>query len=109
MIEKLTQKLKSYSLFDYFIFLVIFVNLISAYGAFRTGETAKCFDKLTIAILFGNMLVMGRLQDQSKDLIDGYQKLSDLKSEIIEDHEDIIEALRQENAKLKAGLPIIKK
>jgi len=108
MIAKLTQKLKSFSPLDYFLFLVIVVNIISAYGAFRTGDMAKGFDKLTIAILFANMLVIGKLQDQSKVLIGEYQTLSDLKTEIIHDHEKEIEALQQENAKLKAGLPIIK-
>lgn len=102
MIEKITQKLKSYSLFDYFIFLVIVANLITAYGAFRAGDMAKGFDKLTIAILFANMLVISKLQDQSKELIGSYQKLSDLKTEIIQDHEKELETLRQENAKLKA-------
>ena len=101
MITKLIQKLKSFSLFDYFLFLVVVANLISAYGAFRAGDTAKGFDKLTIAILFGNMLVIDKLQDQTRTLIGDYQKLSDLKTEIIHSHEEEIETLQQENAKLK--------
>jgi hypothetical protein len=108
MIAKLIQKLKSFSLFDYFLFIVILANVVAAYGEFRAGDTAKGFDKLTIAILFGNMLVLGKLQDQTKTLIGDYQKLSDLKTEIIHSHEEEIETLQQENAKLKAGLPIIK-
>jgi cell division protein FtsB len=47
------------------------------------------------------MFLAGRIQKQSKSLIEDYQTLSDLKSEIIEDQEKEIEALRQENAKLK--------
>jgi hypothetical protein len=101
MIAKLIQKLKSYSLFDYFLFLVIVANLIAAYGAFRAGDTSKGLDKLTIAILFLNMLVLGKLQDQTKTLIGDYQTLSDLKTEIIHSHEEEIESLRQENAKLQ--------
>jgi hypothetical protein len=101
MIAKLIQKLKSFSFLDYFLFLVVVANLISAYGAFRAGDTAKGFDKLTIAILFANMLVIGKLQDQTKTLIGDYQKLSDLKTEIIHSHEEEIESLRQENAKLQ--------
>jgi len=111
MIAKLIQKLKSFSFLDYFLFLVVVANLISAYGAFRAGDMAKGFDKLTIAILFGNMLVIDKLQDQTKTLIGDYQTLSDLKTEIIHSHEEEIESLRQENAKLqkanekfKAGL-----
>jgi hypothetical protein len=108
MIKKLTQALKSLTFYDYFLILVILCNLIVAYGAFRTGEISKGFDKLTIAILFGNMFVMGRLQDQTKFLIGEYQSLSDLKTQIIDEQEKEIETLQQENAKLKAGLPIIK-
>lgn len=108
MIAKLIQKLKSFSLFDYFLFIVILANVVAAYGAFRAGDTSKGLDKLTIAILFLNMLVLGKLQDQTKTLIGDYQKLSDLKTEIIHSHEEEIETLQQENAKLKAGLPIIK-
>lgn len=111
MIAKLIQKLKSYSLFDYFLFLVIIANLIAAYGAFRAGDISKCLDKLTIAILFGNLIVIDKLQDQTRTLIGDYQTLSDLKSEIIDEQENEIETLRQENAKLqkanekfKAGL-----
>lgn len=108
MIKKLTQKLKSISFFDYFLFLIILANAISAYGAFREGDISKGMDKVTIAILFGNMLLMGRLQDQSKVLMGEYQSLSDLKTQIIDEQEKEIETLQQENAKLKAGLPIIK-
>jgi cell division protein FtsB len=54
------------------------------------------------------MLLMGRLQDQSKVLMGEYQSLSDLKTQIIDEQEKEIETLQQENAKLKAGLPIIK-
>jgi hypothetical protein len=108
MITKLIQKLKSFSLFDYFLFIVILANVVAAYGEFRAGDTSKGLDKLTIAILFLNMLVLGKLQDQTKTIIGDYQKLSDLKTEIIHSHEEEIETLQQENAKLKAGLPIIK-
>jgi hypothetical protein len=47
------------------------------------------------------MFLAGRMQGQSQSLIEDYRTLSDLKSEIIEDQEKEIEALRQENAKLK--------
>jgi hypothetical protein len=108
MIKKLTQALKSLTFFDYFLFLIILANAISSYGAFREGDISKGMDKVTIAILFGNMLLMGRLQDQSKVLMGEYQSLSDLKTQIIDEQEKEIETLQQENAKLKAGLPIIK-
>jgi cell division protein FtsB len=101
MIKKLIQKLKSISFFDYLLFLLIFSNLIIAYGAFRAGDISKGLDKVTIALLFWNMFLAGRLQDQSKVLMGEYQKLSDLKTEIIDGQSDEIEALRQENAKLK--------
>jgi len=104
MIKKLIQKLKSISFFDYFLFLIILANAISAYGAFRAGDISKGMDKVTIAILFGNMLLMGRLQDQSKVLMGEYQKLSDLKSEIIDEQAKELEDLKQKHAKLKAGL-----
>ena len=104
MIKKLIQKLKSISFFDYFLFLIILANLISAYGAFRAGDISKGLDKVTIAILFGNMIVLGRLQDQSKVLMGEYQKLSDLKSEIIDEQAKELEDLKQKHAKLKAGL-----
>ena len=101
MIKKLTQKLKSISFFDYLLFLLIFSNLIIAYGAFRAGDISKGLDKVTIALLFWNMFLASRLQDQSKVLIGEYQKLSDLKTEIIHSHEEELETLRQENAKLQ--------
>jgi hypothetical protein len=108
MIKKLTQALKSLTFYDYFLFLIILANAISAYGAFHAGEIGKGFDKVTIAILFGNIFLMGRLQDQTKFLIGECQSLSDLKTQIIDEQEKEIETLQQENAKLKAGLPIIK-
>jgi hypothetical protein len=104
MIKKLIKKLKSISFFDYFLFLIILANAISAYGAFRAGDISKGLDKVTIAILFGNMLVIGKLQDQSKVLMGEYQKLSDLKSEIIDEQAKELEDLKQKHAKLKAGL-----
>ncbi len=102
MIKKLIQKLKSISFLDYLLLFIILANAISAYGAFRAGDISKGLDKVTIAMLFLNMLVLGRLQGQSKVLIGEYQKLSDLKSEIIDEQSDELESLRQENAKLKA-------
>ena len=108
MIAKLTQALKSLTFYDYILFFLVFVNLISAYSSFSTGEINRGLDKLTIALLFGNMFLVSRIQDQSKFIIDEYQSLSDLKTQIINDQEKEIEALQQENAKLKAGLPIIK-
>jgi hypothetical protein len=101
MIKKLTQALKSLTFFDYFLFLVVLSNVIIAYGAFRAGDISKGFDKFTIAILFANMFLAGRMQGQSQSLIEDYRTLSDLKSEIIDDQEKEIESLRQENAKLK--------
>ena len=101
MIKKLIQNLKSISFFDYFLFLIILSNAISAYGAFRAGDINKGIDKVTIAILFLNMIVIGKLQDQSKVLIGEYQKLSDLKTEIIDEQSGELETLRQENAKLQ--------
>jgi len=108
MIKKLTQALKSLTVYDYILFFLVFVNLIAAYSSFQAGDISKGFDKLTIALLFGNMFLVSKIQDQSKFIIGEYQVLSDLKTQIINDQEKEIEALQQENAKLKAGLPIIK-
>jgi cell division protein FtsB len=80
---------------------LVFSGLILSYSAFREGDIGRGFDKLTIAILFANMFLAGRIQGQSQSLIEDYQTLSDLKSEIIDDQEKEIESLRQENAKLK--------
>jgi cell shape-determining protein MreC len=99
--KNIIQTLKSYSFFDYLLFLLVFSGLILSYSAFREGDIGRGIDKLTIAILFANMFLGDRIQKQSKSLIEDYQTLSDLKSEIIEDQEKEIEALRQENAKLK--------
>ena len=101
MIKKLIQKLKSISFLDYLLFFIILANLITAYGAFRAGDISKGLDKVTIAILFVNMLMIGKLQDQSKVLMGEYQKLSDLKTEIIDEQANELESLRQENAKLQ--------
>ena len=101
MIKKLIQTLKSYSFFDYLLFLLVFSGLILSYSAFREGDIGRGFDKLTIAILFANMFLAGRMQGQSQSLIEDYRTLSDLKSEIIDDQAKEIEALQQENAKLK--------
>lgn len=102
MIKKLIQKLKSISFIDYFLILVILVNFIAAYGLFRAGDFSKGFDKVTIGILFGNLILFRSLEKQSKVRIGEYQKLSDLKSEIIDEQANELESLRQENAKLKA-------
>jgi cell shape-determining protein MreC len=99
--KNIIQTLKSYSFFDYLLFLLVFSGLILSYSAFREGDIGRGFDKLTIAILFANMFLAGRMQGQSQSLIEDYQTLSDLKSEIIDDQEKEIESLRQENAKLK--------
>jgi cell shape-determining protein MreC len=99
--KNIIQTLKSYSFFDYLLFLLVFSGLILSYSAFREGDIGRGFDKLTIAILFANMFLAGRIQGQSQSLIEDYQTLSDLKSEIIDDQEKEIESLRQENAKLK--------
>lgn len=93
---------------DYLFFFVVLMNLIASYGAFRAGDFNKGFDKLIIAIMFANAIVMNAVQRQLKVLMGEYQKLSDLKSEIIDEQEVEIETLKQENAKLKSGLPIIK-
>ena len=81
---------------------------MGAYSAFCAGDISRGLDKITIALLFSNMFFLGKIQDQSKFIIGEYQSLSDLKTQIINDQEKEIEALQQENAKLKAGLPIIK-
>jgi cell shape-determining protein MreC len=99
--KNIIQTLKSYSFFDYLLFLLVFSGLILSYSAFREGDIGRGFDKLTIAILFANMFLAGRMQGQSQSLIEDYRTLSDLKSEIIDDQEKEIESLRQENAKLK--------
>jgi hypothetical protein len=99
--KNIIQTLKSYSFFDYLLLLLVFSGLILSYSAFREGDIGRGFDKFTIAILFLNMFLADKIQKQSKSLIEDYQTLSDLKSEIIEDQEKEIEALRQENAKLK--------
>jgi hypothetical protein len=45
------------------------------------------------------------MQGQSQSLIEDYRTLSDLKSEIIDDQAKEIEALQQENSKLKSKTP----
>jgi hypothetical protein len=101
--KNLIQKLKEVNFYNFLLFLIVLANAVAAYGAFRTGDTGKGLDKLTIAILFVDMYFYLRNQKQSHELIQNYQTLSDLKTEIIRDNEKEIEDLRQENAKLKAG------
>lgn len=101
MITKLIQKLKSISFLDYLLLFIILANAISAYQSFEAGLTGRGFDKVTIAILFADMILFRMIERQSKVLIGEYQKLSDLKTEIIHSHEEEIETLQQENAKLK--------
>ena len=108
MPSKITQKLKRFSLFDYFIFLIIILSLISSFGAFGTGDISTGFDKLTIAILFVNMILANYIQRDYSEIVKDYKSISDLKSEIIGDQEHEIEELRQENAKLKADWDLIK-
>jgi hypothetical protein len=108
MIKKLILKLKAIDFYNFLLFLIVLANAVAAYGAFRTGDTGKGLDKLTIAILFVDMYLYLRNQKQSRELIENYQILSGLKTEIIDDQNKEIEALRQENAKLKADWDLIK-
>jgi len=101
--KNLIQKLKEVNFYNFLLFLIVLANAVAAYGAFRAGDNGKGLDKLTIAILFVDMYFYLRNQKQSHELIQNYQTLSDLKTEIIRDNEKEIEDLRQENAKLKAG------
>jgi hypothetical protein len=106
--KNLIQKLKAIDFYNFLLFLIVLANAVAAYGAFRTGDTGKGLDKLTIAILFVDMYLYLRNQKQSRELIENYQILSGLKTEIIDDQNKEIEALRQENAKLKADWDLIK-
>jgi hypothetical protein len=99
--KNIIQKLKEVSFYNFLLFLIVLANAVAAYGAFRTGDTGKGLDKLTIAILFADMYLYLRNQKQSRELIENYQSLSDLKTQIINDQEKEIEALQQENAKLQ--------
>ena len=108
MIKKLILKLKEVSFYNFLLFLIVLANAVAAYGAFSAGDTGKGLDKLTIAILFVDMYFYLRNQKQSHELIENYQTLSGLKTEIIDDQNKEIEALRQENAKLKADWDLIK-
>ena len=106
--KNLIQKLKAIDFYNFLLFLIVLANAVAAYGAFSSGDTGKGLDKLTIAILFVDMYLYLRNQKQSRELIENYQTLSDLKTEIIDDQNKEIEDLRQENAKLKADWDLIK-
>ena len=100
--NKLKAQLKSLSLLDIVIIVMVIANIVLCCQAFYDGNMAKGFDKATIAILFANMVLASMIHRDCLEVVGDYQKISEIKSQIIDEQEEEIEALKQALAKAEA-------